>query len=50
MINEVAQKWLEIKIFTQISGLKKNKKNWFPLHKGQALFRMNVKTCFRKIY
>lgn len=38
MINEVAQKWLEIKIFTQISGLKKNKKTGFLYIKVKHYF------------
>ena len=40
----------KLKYLHKLADFKKIKKNWFPLHKGQALFRMNVKTCFRKIY
>lgn len=39
----------KLKYLHKLADFKKIK-NWFPLHKGQALFRMNVKTCFRKIY
>lgn len=39
----------KLKYLYKLADFKKIK-NWFPLCKGQALFCMNVKACFRKIY